>query len=103
MELIRPLYRIREEDVIAWARYNDLHFIQCACRFTENSAQGSGSSKRQETKSLIRELKKTNPDIERSIFNAVHSVRLDTFPAYKAKERWHTFLERYDERPDADS
>ena len=96
MELIRPLYRIREEDILAWVRYNDLRFIQCACRFTENAAQGSGSSKRQETKALIRELRKTNPDIERSIFNAVHSVRLDTFPAYKADNAWHSFLERYD-------
>ncbi len=96
MELIRPLYRIREEDIIAWARYNDLHFIQCACRFTEGTSHGNVSSKRQETKELIYELRKTNPDIERSIFNAIHSVRLDTFPAYKADGNWHSFLERFD-------
>ena len=96
MELIRPLYRIREEDIIAWARYNDLHFIQCACRFTEGISHGNVSSKRQETKELIYELRKTNPDIERSIFNAIHSVRLDTFPAYKADGNWHSFLERFD-------
>ena len=100
MELIRPMYRIHENSIIAWARYNELEFIQCACRFTENfknSEDGVGKSKRQEIKKLIAELKKTNPNIEKSIFNSVHSVCLDTFVGYKTKGEEHSFLERYDD------
>ena len=100
MELIRPMYRIHENSIIAWARYNELEFIQCACRFTENfknSEDGVGKSKRQEIKKLIAELKKTNPNIEKSIFNSVHSVCLDTFVGYKTKGEEHSFLESYDD------
>ena len=100
MELIRPMYRIREDDVLAWCRYNDLHFIQCACRFTESVAmrdKNGETSRRQETKELIRELRKTNPRIDESIFNAVHAVQLDTFPGYKTKGELHSFTENYDE------
>ena len=100
MELIRPMYRIHENSIIAWARYNELEFIQCACRFTENfknSEDGVGKSKRQEIKKLIAELKKTNPNIEKSIFNSVHSVCLDTFVGYKTKGEEHSFLEGYDD------
>lgn len=88
MELIRPMYCIREDDIIAWKRYNQLEFIQCACRFTENCTicdNGGGGSKRQEIKTLIRRLKRDNPNIEKSIFNSIHNVCLDTFPAYKEK------------------
>ena len=88
MELIRPMYCIREDDIIAWKRYNQLEFIQCACRFTENCTicdNGGGGSKRQEIKTLIRRLKQDNPNIEKSIFNSIHNVCLDTFPAYKEK------------------
>ncbi len=98
MELIRPMYCIHEEDILAWKRYNNLEFIQCACRFTEKigqSGDGIGESKRQEIKLLIRELKKTNPNIEKSIFNAIHAVTLDTFPMYKTKGETHSFLETY--------
>ena len=97
MELIRPLYCVREEDIIAWARYNDLEFLQCACRFTEQTAtqHRESASKRKEIKNLIRELQKTNPDIENSIFHAIHAVNLDTFPGYKTKGELHSFLERY--------
>ena len=98
MELIRPMYRIKEEDVLAWCRYNDLEFIRCACRFTEAIAMREHSgenSRRQETKDLIRELKKTHPGIEDSIFNAVHAVQLDTFPGYKTKGEMHSFTENY--------
>ena len=100
MELIRPLYCVREEDIIAWKRYNGLAFLNCACRFTEQiaeSASGFGSSKRKETKMLIESLKKNNPDIEKSIFNSIHSVCLDTFPGYKTGGEFHSFLERYEE------
>ncbi len=98
MELIRPMYRIKEEDVLAWCRYNDLDFIRCACKFTESTAmrkQNGENSRRQETKDLIKELKKTNPGIEDSIFNAVHAVQLDTFPGYKTMGEKHSFTEHY--------
>jgi tRNA(Ile)-lysidine synthase TilS/MesJ len=98
MELIRPLYMIREEDIIAWKVYNELEFIQCACRFTENCTMcdnGGGGSKRQEVKQLIKRLKQTNPNIEKSIFNSIHAVCLDTFPEYKYKGEEHSFLEKY--------
>lgn len=98
MELIRPMYCILEESVIAWAKYNNLDFIRCACRFTEQNAltnDRENSSKRQEVKRLIRELKKTNPLIETSLFNSIHAVTLDTFPAYKSKGHKHSFLEEY--------
>jgi len=95
MELIRPMYCIREADIQAWCDYNDLHFIQCACRFTEESSQGHISSRRKEVKELIRELKKTNPEIEHNIFRALHAVQLSTFPGYKKDGILHSFLEDY--------
>ena len=100
MELIRPLYCVHEEDIIRWSRFNDLEFIRCACKVTERiacSEDGTGDSKRQEIKLLIKELKKTNPNIENSIFNAIHAVHIDTFPGYKSKGKDHSFLEGYDE------
>ena len=99
MELIRPLYCIHEDSIIAWRRYNDLEFIQCACRFTETCTicdNGGGGSKRQEIKTLLRRLKRDNPNIEKSIFNSIHAVSLDTFPGYKTKGEAHSFLEGYD-------
>lgn len=99
MELIRPMYCILEDDILAWKRYNDLEFIQCACRFTENCTMcdnGGGGSKQQEIKSLIRSLKRDNPNIEKSIFSSIHSVCLDTFPGYKTNGREYSFLENYE-------
>ena len=99
MELIRPLYCVHEDAIIAWRNYNNLKFLQCACRFTEArdaSGDGVGESKRQEMKFLLRELKKTNPNIEKSIFRAIHGVQLDTFPGFKYQGRAHSFLEFYD-------
>lgn len=98
MELIRPMYAVREEDILSWAAYNDLHFLQCACSFTENKDFDRGSSKRQEVKKLIKDLKKDNPEIERSLFNSLHAVQIETFPGYKAKGNLHSFLENYSER-----
>ena len=95
MELIRPLYCVREDDIIAWSRYNSLEFLQCACRFTENSAHGAVSSKRQEVKELLRELKRREPNIDQSIFNSLHAVTLDTFPGYKTGGKQHSFLDNY--------
>ena len=101
MTLIRPMYCIREEDILAWKRYNDLEFIQCACRFTENCTMcdnGGGGSKRQEVKTLLRRLKRENPNIENSIFRSIHAVALDTMPGYKSEGVEHSFLERFNEK-----
>ena len=101
MELIRPLYCIHEDDILAWKRYNDLEFIQCACRFTENCTMcdnGGGGSKRQEIKTLLRRLRRDNPNLEKSIFNAIHSVCLDTMVGYKSGGIEHTFTEIYNAR-----
>ena len=95
MELIRPLYCVHEEDIIAWKRYNGLEFLQCACRFTENAANQTAVSKRQEIKELLRRLRQSSPNIEKSIFNAIHAVTLDTFPGWKTGGEVHSFLEDY--------
>ena len=104
MELIRPLYCVHEEDIIAWARYNNLEFIKCACRFTEACSAldgGGGKSKRAATKRLLRSLREENPDIEKCIFNSIHTVALDTFPGYRQNGQLHSFLETYYDREDA--
>jgi tRNA(Ile)-lysidine synthase TilS/MesJ len=99
MELIRPLYLIRESDIIAWRDYNNLHFLQCACHFTDTCTtcheDGTTSSKRLETKKLIAELKKDNPFIESNIFKSVENVNLDTVIAYKKDGVRHHFLDEY--------
>jgi tRNA(Ile)-lysidine synthase TilS/MesJ len=95
MELIRPMYKIHEDAIIAWARYNDLHFLQCACLMTEKSAVDEDASKRRETKRLIAELKKTNPDVEKNIFNAIHRANVDTLVGYKLDNEQHSFLDKY--------
>lgn len=98
MELIRPLYCIREDDILAWQRYNGLHFLRCACRFSEAAAQDEGASKRRETKELIRSLKKINPNVEINLFASLHKVNLDTLPGYKADGKMHSFLEKLEVR-----
>ena len=101
MELIRPLYCVHEDDIIAWKNYNHLRFLQCACRFTEAIAgDGVGESKRQEMKLLLRRLKETNPNVEKSIFQAIHGVQLDTFPGFKYRGKFHSFLDYYDGEAD---
>lgn len=98
MTLIRPLYCVHEDDIIAWARDNDLEFIQCACRLTERSAADTGDvnvSKRKEIKLLLRRLRQDNPNIEKSIFNSIHAVALDTMPGFKTGGVEHSFLERF--------
>ncbi|WP_310603835.1 ATP-binding protein [Anaerosporobacter sp.] len=98
MELIRPMYCILEENIIAWKNYNELEFIQCACRFTENCTScdnGVSVSKRQEVKELIKKLKKDNKTIETNIFNSIHNVSLDTLISYKQKGVEHSFLDTY--------
>ncbi len=98
MELIRPMYLIREEDIIHWAEYNKLHFIQCACRFTEHCASCGGTekgSKRAEVKELIRELVKGNPSVEKNIFRSVENVNLNMVIEYKKDGVRHHFLDAY--------
>lgn len=96
MELIRPMYCVHEDTILAWKRYNHLEFLQCACRFTERREHGETSSKRQEVKALLHQLKYNNPNIEKSIFNSIHSVCLDTMVGYKIGGQSHSFLESYD-------
>ncbi len=98
MELIRPLYCVHEDDIIAWRNYNGLKFLQCACRFTEHAAEAVHASKRQEVKLLLRQLRAQNPDVEKSVFNSIHAVNLDTFPGWKTQREEHSFLEWYDAR-----
>ena len=100
MELIRPMYYIREKDIIRFAKVHDLNFIQCACRFTEeykNSEDGIGESRRAYTKALIKELMKEIPDVEKNIFNAPNNVTLDMILGYKKGGEYHSYLEEYDE------
>ena len=99
MELIRPLYLVREEDICKWRDYNELHFLQCACHFTETCStcheDGTTSSKRLETKKLIAMLKKTNPYVENNIFKSVENVNLNTIIEYKKDGERHCFLDEY--------
>ena len=100
MELIRPMYLIREDDIKTWRDYNDLHFIQCACKFTDTCTtcnNEENQSKRMEIKKLIAELKRTNPFVEGNIFKSVENVNLDTVVGYKAKGVRHNFLDTYDD------
>ena len=100
MELIRPLYLVREDDIKAWRDANNLHFIQCACKFTDTCSScdkdGQSNSKRLEVKKLIHELAKTNPFVEGNIFKSVENVNLSTVIAYKQNGVKHHFLDDYD-------
>ena len=99
MELIRPMYLIRESDICAWRDYNELHFLQCACHFTDTCTtcheDGTTSSKRLETKKLIAKLKEENPFVEANIFKSVENVNLSTIVAYKKDGVRHSFLDEY--------
>ena len=100
MELIRPLYLIREKDIRAWAKYNDLHFIMCACRFTEACSVDNeiNLSRRLTTKKLIEELKKNyNENVEKNIFAAASNINMDMILGFKKDGVKHSFLETYDE------
>jgi tRNA(Ile)-lysidine synthase TilS/MesJ len=99
MELIRPLYKVKERDIINWKNYNDLNFIQCACRFTENCSvcdNGGGGSKRQEMKYLIKSLRKNNPNADLNIFHSMYNINLDTAIGYKKDGIKHSFLDEYE-------
>ncbi len=98
MELIRPMYLIREETIKAWRDYNGLEFIRCACKFTEGAARDPSGSKRQKVKELIRTLEKEDPGIEQNIFRSVENVNLKTVITYKDKEGVrHRFTDEYND------
>lgn len=97
MELIRPLYCVLDDDIIHWQQYNDLTFIACACKLTANLAVGQqGQSARQDIKKLIKDFRSRNPDVDASIFKALHNVQLDTLPAFKYKGEYYDFNTKYD-------
>lgn len=97
MELIRPLYHVREKDIIAWKKSNELEFLQCACKLTEGLKNDVIKSKRQETKELIKRLKEINPDIDKNIFRSIHNVNLDTIVGYRKGQKYYDFNEIYKE------
>ncbi len=97
MQLIRPMFMVREDDILAWKRYNELEFIRCACRLTENCVlddAGMGS-KRLEIKALIRDLKRVNPNVDKNIFASAHNINLDAIIGYRVRGEKHSFLEHY--------
>ena len=98
MQLIRPLYYVHEEDVIRWKNHNGLHFLRCACKFTENCAVHEEDSKRYEMKKLIAAMKKTNPNADISIFRSAYNVHVDTLIEYDTKGKRYPFLERFDQK-----
>ena len=96
MELIRPRYRVREADILAWRDAFGLEFLQCACKLTEAAAIDEGASKRREVKRLIAALHQDNPKVEQNIFNSIHCVQLDTLVGWKYRGKEHSFLEEID-------
>lgn len=97
MELIRPLYKVKEQDIISWSRYNGLEFLQCACKMTEKKSDLENTSKRKETKQLIADILKFNPQADDNIFRSLHNVNLATMPGYRDSDsgKLYTFNEIY--------
>lgn len=99
MELIRPLYYVREKDIVAWKNYNDLSFLQCACKFTENIDENEiYTSKRKETKELIRSLEKKDPGVAMNIFKSAFNINMNMILGYKDDLGYHFFLDDYDKK-----
>ena len=96
LELIRPMYLVKEEDVISWAKSHNLTFLNCACRFTKESVTDESRSKRKEIKNLIKELKKTNPNVDMNIFTSMSNINLNCALGYKKGDKKYTFLDEYD-------
>lgn len=97
MELIRPLYKVKERDIISWAEYNDLNFLRCACKFTADSAEDEMLSKRQEMKTLVKKLREDNPEADDNIFRSLHNVNMATIPGWRDSDSGdkHSFIEKY--------
>jgi len=99
LELIRPLYLVKERDIIAWAKSNDLRFLNCACRFTEKSnLNNDGSSKRLEMKKLIKSMRESNPEVDNNIFKSLDNINMNCILGYTKNSERHSFLDDYDER-----
>ena len=97
MQLIRPLYCVLDDEIIRWQNYNNLQFIACACKLTENLSLGEqGQSARQDIKKLIKDFRARNPDVDASIFKSLHNVQLDTLPEFKYKGETYSFNEKYE-------
>ena len=97
LELIRPMYLIKEEDIISWRNFNELTFLNCACRFTEGcSILNDGTSKRQEMKDLVKKLKKVNKDVDHNIFKALDNVNLNCVLGFTKGNEKHSFLDEYE-------
>lgn len=101
VELIRPLYHVKESDILAWKEFNHLRFLQCACRFTERCANQDDAmeSKRQEMKRMIAKMRETNPHVDSNIFRSAQNVNLDACLGYVKEKKRHFFLEEYEEAP----
>ena len=100
MQLIRPMYMVKEADIIAWKEYNDLQFIQCACRFTENCTicdNGGGGSKREEMKKLVKKLRQTSDVIDKNIFRSIHNINLNTVIGYHKDGVETSFMDEYED------
>jgi tRNA(Ile)-lysidine synthase TilS/MesJ len=97
MELIRPLYKVKEKDIINWAEYNGFKFLQCACKMTEKNADIELTSKRKEIKQLIADIKEQNPEADDNIFRSLHNVNMATMPGWRDSDSGdlHSFLEKY--------
>ena len=101
LELIRPMFLVKEKDILAWRNYNKLNFINCACRFTENcSINDDGTSKRLEIKKLINELRKVNPNIDYNIFKSTDNINMNCILGYKKDGVYHSFLDTYGKKDD---
>ena len=99
LELIRPLYLVKEENIIKWAKYNELNFLQCACRFTEeNHSDEQNKSKRKEIKALVAQLRNNYPNSDINIFRSFHDVNLNTIVGYHNDKMHYNFLDDYDEK-----
>lgn len=99
MQLIRPLYMVKEADIIRWVKFNHLSFLRCACSMTKGLEDDTMESKRQEVKRLISELRKGNPQVDMNIFHSAHNVNLDTIIGYYKGDEVHPFLEEYEKTP----
>mgnify|MGYP004644233659 FL=1 len=97
IDLIRPLYLVKEDDIISWAKFNELNFINCACRFTEKRLEDESISKRLEMKKLIKKFRTINENIDQNIFKSVENVNIDAIIGYKTKNKKYSFLDSYDD------